>query len=265
MSFVPVIPLSGQAGWAFLQRTRDAQQTAFEAQPKIQRNIAEFEQKISQIGSAEELVKNRNLLEVALGAFGLGDDINNRFLIEKVLSSDTLDSSSLVNRFADKRYLSLSKTFGFGDLGGARTGDTGFAQRIVDAYRTRQFEIAAGEVDPDMRLALGFARDASEIASTPSLSNDGMWFTIMSNTPVRRVFESALGLPRSFGALDLDQQLGELKSRSRQRFGTDDVSKLTTAEKSAEIVNKFLVRSQIDSISTASLSGASVALALLQS
>lgn len=265
MSFVPFVPMSGQAGWAFLQRTRDAQQTAFESQPRIQRNIAEFEKKIASVTSAAELVKDRNLMEVTLGAFGLDDDVNNRFLIEKVLSSDTLDRSSLVNRFADKRYLSLSRAFGFGDAGGARTADEGFASRIVDAYRTRQFEIAAGEVDPDMRLALGFSRDVAEIASRQSLSNDGMWFTIMSNPPVRRVFESALSLPKSFGALDLDQQLGEFKSRSRQRFGTDDVTTLSQSDKSAEIVDKFLVRSQIDAISTAGFSGASIALALLQS
>ncbi|CAM4064267.1 DUF1217 domain-containing protein [Palleronia rufa] len=265
MSFVPVVPLPGPAGWAFLQRTRDTQQTAFEAQPRIQRNISEFEKRIASITSAEDLVGNRNLMEVALGAFGLDGDINNRFLIEKVLSSDTQDRTSLVNRFADKRYLSLSRAFGFGDAGGARTGDDGFARRIVDAYRNRQFEIAAGEVDPDMRLALGFSRDLAEIASRPSLSNDGMWFTIMSNPPVRKVFESALGLPKSFAAIDLDQQIGEFKSRSRQAFGTDDVKALSASDRSPEIVDKFLVRSQIDAISTVGFSSASIALALLQS
>ena len=265
MSFVPVIPFQGQAGWAFLQRTRDAQQTAFEAQPRIRRNIAEFEQKIASVKSAQDLVSDRNLLEVALGAFGLDGDINNRFLIEKVLSADTGDQTSLVNRFADKRYLALSRAFGFGEPGAIRTGDAGFADRIVEAYRTRQFEIAAGEVDPDMRLALGFNRDLSEIAARQTLSNDSKWFTVMASPPLRSVLESALGLPSSFGALDLDQQLGEFKSRSRQRFGTDDIAALSAPDTAAAIVDRFLLLAQIDSISTSGYSGASVALALLQS
>ena len=68
MSFQPVIPAGGYAGWTFLNRTREVQQSAFEASPQISRDVAAFEERIGSITSAEELVGDRQLLRVALGA-----------------------------------------------------------------------------------------------------------------------------------------------------------------------------------------------------
>ena len=74
MSFQPVIPLGGYAGWTFLQRTREAQQQAFETSPQLARDVTYFEEKIGGITSAGDLVDDRRLLRVALGAFGLDDE-----------------------------------------------------------------------------------------------------------------------------------------------------------------------------------------------
>lgn len=182
MTFVPAIPFSGVGGYQFLLRTRPAQQAAFEAQPQVQRRLDHFAERIAQIGSPEELVADRTLREVALGAFGLDSDVDSRYLIEQVLGANSRDPSSLVNRFTDKRYLAMSRAFGFGDIGGPRTQDTGFAERITGLYRDRQFEIAAGEVDTDMRLALGLSRDLGDIAKSPQ-GNDAKWFTVMATPP----------------------------------------------------------------------------------
>lgn len=264
MSFAPVIPLPGLGGYAFLQRTREDQQQAFDAQPRIRRNVDAFAERIGSISTAAELVDDRQMLEVALGAFGLDEDINNRYLIEQILASNTSDPASLASRFSDKRYIALSRAFGFGDIPGGRVAGEGFADRIVTSYRERQFETAAGEIDPNMRLALGFDRDLADIAARQTLSADGKWFTVMATPPLRQVFETALGLPKSFGTLDLDQQLGEFKTRARKIFGTDDIAALAAPDVTPEIVEKFLVRAQIQEISANGLSGASIALSLLQ-
>lgn len=264
MSFAPVIPFRGLAGLAFLQRTRDAQQQTLVATPRIARSTDAFAQRIAKIPDAAALVKDRQLLEVALGAFGLDADINNRFLIEKILSSDTTDPSSLAMRFTDKRYLALSKAFGFGAAGGPRVVDPGFADRIVGAYRDRQFEIAVGDAAPDMRLALGFQRDLGEIAGRRGLSNDGAWFSVMATPPLRRVFETALGLPASFGTLDLDRQLADLKDRAQRIFGTSDIGRLAAPAKTEEITRGFLIRAQIAEGAATINSGAATALMLLR-
>lgn len=263
MIYGPAIPFGGYGGFAFLERTRERQQDVMEAMPAMERDTRAFAERIAGVTSAAELVADRQLLKVALGAFGLDEDINNRFLIEKILESDTSDRNSMASKFADRRYKALADAFGFGNAGGARTGEAGFAERIVARYTDRQFEIAAGEVDQDMRLALGFARDLAEIAAGEG-SPRSKWFTLMSMPPLRSVMETALGLPKSFGQLDLDRQLDEFRSRAEARFGTSDLGELAGGETAKEVVRTFLVMAEIGRVSAESLSRGSAALALLQ-
>ena len=49
MSFQPIIPLAGIAGWRFLERTQATQQAAFEKGPELKRDIAYFEEKIGAV------------------------------------------------------------------------------------------------------------------------------------------------------------------------------------------------------------------------
>ena len=52
MSFQPVIPLAGIAGWRFLERTQAKQQAAFEKSAELKRDIAYFEEKIGAVDLA---------------------------------------------------------------------------------------------------------------------------------------------------------------------------------------------------------------------
>lgn len=113
MSFQPVLPLTGTAGWAFLKRTEAAQEAAFGKRPEVQRDEAYFREKIGSIRSAEALVSDRRLLRISLEAFGLEGDLNARAFIRKVLEEGTLKRDSLANKLADPRYSQLSRAFGF--------------------------------------------------------------------------------------------------------------------------------------------------------
>lgn len=263
MTFSPIVPLAGIGGWEFLGRTRPSQQAALERTPVVRRNTEVFAERIPSITSVDALVADRQVLAVALGAFGLADDIDNTFLIRKILSSDTSDPASLASRYADKRYLSLARAFGFGDPSGPRTTEPGFAQRITDLYHDRQFEVAIGDADPDMRLALGFGRDLAAIAGRTSLSQDGKWFTVLATPPLRAVFEGALGLPDSFGILDLDRQVRDLRTRSLRAFGAESIEDLASPDLREKLIRRFLALSQVDA-SPARQTAASTALRLLQ-
>src|SRR5690606_39015084 len=94
MSFQPTIPMGGLAGWRFLERTAAAQRAAFERGPELARDIAYFQERIAAVGSAEELVADRRLLKVALGAFGLEDEIDKKAFVRKVLEGGTDDPRS---------------------------------------------------------------------------------------------------------------------------------------------------------------------------
>lgn len=260
MSFVPIIPIAGYAGWRFLQQTIQTQKGAFVESPPVKRAAQYFRDNIAKVRTAEELVGNRRLLEVALGAFGLDNDIDNRFFIKKVLEDGTTSPDALSSRLADKRYAALSKAFGFGDVGVARTGFSNFADDILARYENRQFERAVGAQDNTMRLALSLSSELNELIDQTS-SDRAQWFGMMGNKPLRRVVEGALGLPESFGRLDIDQQLQGFRNRARSVFGTDKLSDLAAPAQQEKLVRLFLIRSEA---AASSVSVGSIALTLLQ-
>lgn len=260
MSFAPVVPFGGFAGWSFLTRTMDSQKQAFTGSAAMQRDTEYFREKIGSVTTAEDLVADRRLLRVALGAFGLQDDIGNRYFIQKVLSDGTLDTSDLANRLSDKRYSELASAFAF-DLGVPSTKISTFAGGIVAAYEERQFEEAVGEVDDEMRLALNARRELAKLSGKSS-SEDTKWFTILGSAPLRTMFQTAFGLPTSFASVDLDQQLGTMKDRADRYLGSSDVAQFSDPAKVDDLIKLFLLRSQAQQV--ASISSGAAALSLLQ-
>lgn len=261
--FAPVIPANGLVGWRFLQRTYDSQFEAFTNSSQLTRTTDYFAEKISEVTSAEDIVSDRRLLEVALGAFGLQDDIDNRFFIKKILEEGTTNDDSLANRFSDKRYQDFSEAFGLGPGETSQIQTAEFAADIVSRFQANSFEVATGQQDDSMRVALFAQRQLPELANDDA-SNDAKWFTIMGQPPLRSVFEKALNLPSSFGQIDIDKQLDVFKDRSRQVFGSDDINQFDTPEAIDDLVTKYLVRAQLDSFNTSASSGL-IALTLLQS
>lgn len=262
MSFSPALPVGGLVGWAFLNRTADAQKAAQAREPVMARDIAYFRENIANINTAQELVSDRRLLKVALGAFGLDSDLQNRAFIRKVLEDGTLSTKALANRLANKQYARLSAAFGF-DLGTPRNKVSGFADRILASYRERQFEIAVGQSDNAMRLALNARRELGEL-SAKGLSDLTRWYQILGSPPLRTVFETALGLPKGFGSIDIDRQVGILKERAASVLGSDRSDQFTKAEAVESLVRRFLIRSEADSGAGLSSAPGAAALTILQ-
>ncbi|MEE4318045.1 MAG: DUF1217 domain-containing protein [Erythrobacter sp.] len=261
MSFQPVVPLPGLGGWRFLQRTIDTQQETFVRAPRISRDIAYFEAEIGKVRSAEALVGDRRLLTVALGAFGLQDDIQNRFFIRKVLEEGTLRPDALANKLTDPRYKDMAAAFGFGDFDVPRTALSDFGAEIVARYREQEFERAVGAQNESMRLALFAKRELAALAGSQE-SDNARWFRVMGTPPLRRVFETALGMPAAFGQLDIDRQLDEFRDRSRRVLGSAEVADFASEGARERLIQQFLLRGQD---STGQVPGpASIALTLLQ-
>lgn len=260
--FQPVLPLGGFAGWSFLTRTMDSQKDAYAKSPGIAREVKYFEENIGKVKTAEDLVSDRTLLKVALGAFGLSDDIDNKYFIRKVLEDGTLTDDALANKLSDKRYLKLSQAFGFGDYPVPSTGLSDFGSEITTAYKERQFEAAIGDQNENFRLAMGIDRDLAEIANK-DLEEDTLWFTVMGNPPLRKVFETAFNLPESFGSLDLDKQLATFKDKARAAFGDSGIKQFSSPEKQEDLTRLFLLRADMQAMNINTGSG-QIALTLLQ-
>ena len=241
--YQPVVPTGGIAGWRFLERTLDTQREAFASSAVSQRSIDHFRERIGEVTTAEALVADRRLREVALAAFGLEADIDSIFYVRKILQDGTRDPDALANRIADRRYREFSAAFGFDEPGFPNTVTPGFADRIVARFTERSFEAAVGAVDDTMRVALNGRRELAEVGAGTQ-SNDGKWFTIMGTPPLRKLLEGALGLPQSFGAIDIDRQLAEFKRRAQATFGTSDVAKLAGEGTLSRMIDLYLVRAE---------------------
>lgn len=251
MTFQPVLLQGGVAGWRFLQKTAEQQKNLQNARPEQKRATQYFKDRITTVLSADQLVQDRQLREVALTSFGLASDIDNKYFIQKVLSEGTLNSGSLANKLSDNRYAELSDAFGFGNPGLPRTQIPDFPEEIIKRFEQQRFEESVGVVDPNMRLALSLERELGS-ATSRSQSNDAQWFSIMGSPPLRRVFEGALSLPSSFGRLDVDSQLTRFKSKAAQVFGTDQVKDFQAPEKLEQLRDKFLSSSLASSVKASS-------------
>ena len=263
MTFIPAIAFGGFAGWTVLKRTQERQTAVLASTVEFKRDEDHFRANIGKINTAEQLVADRRLLKVALGAFGLDGDINNKFFIRKVLEDGTLDVGALANRLADKQYQKMSSTFGFGDFAVPATKISDFPDKIIAAYKTRQFELAVGTQNDDLRLALNTTRELSGIATRAGSSEDARWFSVLGNAPLRRVFEKALALPASLGALDLDRQLATFKAKAGVVFGDNSITQFSDPAKVEGLVRRFLLRSESDAFASQNSAGSS-ALQMLQ-
>lgn len=261
MSFQPVIPFSGYAGWAFLKRTMAVQQATLQSGAAAKRDEAYFRAHIGKIDSAEQLVADRRLLSVALTAFGLEGDLGNKAFIRKVLEGGTLASDSLANRLANKQYQKLSAAFGFGDMAVPRNKISDFADRILSQYATRQFESAVGAQKNEYRIALNAEREIAALAGK-SGSEETKWYTVLGTAPLREAFQTALGLPSSFAAIDLDKQLSMIKAKAKAAFGSDTISQFADPARLEKLVRTYVVRAEIGVVNAGASSG-SVALQLL--
>jgi len=261
MTFQPVIPSGGIVGWRFLQRTYDAQLDSFSSSVVNERETEYFLENIGKVQTAEDLVSDRRLLQVALGAFGLEGDIDNRYFIQKILSDGTSADDALSNRLADKRYREFSEAFGLGPGEVPKTVLITDMEAIARDNVVSRFEIAVGEADETMRVSLYAQHALTDLAAQDS-SADTKWFDLMGLPPLRSMMETALGLPSSFGQLDIDKQLEVFKDRLTGLTGSDDLTQFTDPAAVTRLTDQFLARSQIAQLQS-TISPAQTALILL--
>lgn len=233
---------TGLLGWQIVQRTEARQIETVARDPVVQRSITYFQENIARAAKAEELVKDYRLLSTALSAFGLEADLPNRAFIQKVLESDTTDKSSLVNRLADKRYLRLAEAFGYGTDKPTKN----LAETVGKAFVQREFERRIGEGDENLRLGLNARRELDQLA-TRSSTDRTLWFEVIGNAPLRKVFQGAFGFSESYGRLPIDRQFEEYTKASERLLGTSSFKDMAAPEVMNKLIRTFMVRSQLQS------------------
>lgn len=252
MPISPVLPSSGLTGWRYLNDSLETQETIFNRSPDIARDVAYFEENIGSVKTLDDLMGDRRILKVALGAFGLGDEINKGAFVRKVLDEGTEDRSAFAVRLNNSDYLDMARIFDFS--GGELSFSEDQVSSIVKDYQNETFEVALGDVDNSMRLALNFKREISEVANL-GLSENAGWFKVMGSVPLRTVLESAFNMPTGFSQLDIDKQKDLLADKANSLFGGKGVDVFKDPEAAETAVRRFLLQEQIANGPTASTPG----------
>jgi hypothetical protein len=184
-----------------------------------------FRENIGNVVTASQLVEDYRLRRVALSAFGLQDDLPNRAFIERVLGDGVAEPtacrtgcptnatapspkrSASVGRCRQEPCRRASPT-------GSSRGSTG-----------RNSSVRRGTGRGPAPCADGGSGIAGACRARPA--DTTAWLSVLGNPPLRRVFETALGLPASIGTLDLDRQIEEFRDAADRILGFSDISRFS--------------------------------------
>jgi hypothetical protein len=280
MTYTPLIPSSGVAGWNFLQSTYDRQYDAFVKSGSLKNDSEYFAENIGGVTSSEDLLNDRRLLQVAVKAFGLEEEINYRALLQRALNEGTSASDALANTMNDERYVEFSNAFGFGPGQSPMTSDSKAMQAVIDKFQSASFEEAVGEVDETMRTALFAKRAMIEVFGEPDeddvsqlsvkeralrefdlsmkeingkgddvpgvTSVEDQWQDIVQRDTLREFFDTTLRIPAGAAGLEEDERIQLYRERAQVVFGTDDPTVFFSGENKGIIVSAFKTRATVD-------------------
>jgi hypothetical protein len=201
-----------------------------------------YQQTIGTITSVDQLLNDQRLKTYIVKAYGLERNVSDATL-RKILTSDRLDRSSFVNKSDNAAYKALAADFNFDSDGAVRRSDVGAAQdrngiiTTQDLYLHQTVEEQAGEDNDGVRLALYFARKASNIKNA---------YAILADKALLQVAQTALGLPETMSLQDIDRQAKLITDRL-------DLADLQDPDKLQQFLNRFSAKWDIDNaIATAS-------------
>ncbi len=167
------------------------------AEPAVKTATAYYEANIGNVTSIKDFVGNYRLLSYALDAYGLGDQINAKALIAKVLEGGVSDPKSLANTLSDSRWKAFATAFNFVGDGASSVSSPGAVQTTTADYVEQQLESDQGGRDVGVQLALYFQRVAPTVSSA---------YGILANPNLLEAAQTIFGLSPATSATNVDAQ-----------------------------------------------------------
>jgi hypothetical protein len=133
------------------------------AEPAVKTATAYYEANIGSVTSIKDVVNNYRPLSYALDAYGLGDQINAKWLITQVLEGGVSNPKSLADTLGDSRWKAFAAAFNF--AGGASPSSAMSVQTTTSDYVEQELESDQGAQDVGVQLALYFQRVAPTVTS----------------------------------------------------------------------------------------------------
>ncbi|MEM6602462.1 MAG: DUF1217 domain-containing protein [Pseudomonadota bacterium] len=200
-----------------------------------------FELSVSLVASDRDITSNSRVLRFALTAYGLESESYDSFKALNVLTGE----ENLGNTTTDQRWRDFQKDFSFTTSANTlRTQEAGLADTVIEKFADNTFIEAVGEQDENLRLALYFEQRIQELAAQPNIDNFG-WIAVAGETPLANVFQTAFGLPTSFGQLDVDQQQEVYRLRSQSITGSPNLSSYGDSAFVETFLQTYLLRATL--------------------
>ncbi|MBB4064379.1 DUF1217 domain-containing protein [Gellertiella hungarica] len=198
---------------------------------KVEAETTYYKTEIAKLKTADELLKNRRLIDFNLVALGLDPAKISDDTLKKLFKSDLNDPKSFVNTQTDKRLKQLVSSFNFdakGNLIQSAKGsvqDRGHMQKTLDGYLQNELEVRQGEENPGVRFALYFQRKAQTITSA---------YDILGDTALLEVFKTTFSMPDQFSSMKIEQQKAIVEKKL-------NLADLKDPEKVKKLIQRFTV------------------------
>lgn len=188
----------------FLEGTEltTVKETASEAASYYQENIQAVE-------TVDDLLSDRGIIDVVIGAFGLDETVSDDFL-KQIFDSDLSDPKSFVNQQSSNKWAELLASFNFDSEGNLTRETLGTVQQrgetleTVNLYMRQTLEENEGESSEAVRLALYFERTAPTITDA---------YGIIADEALTEVFRTIFGYTDDFSNMDVDAQAKVINSQ----------------------------------------------------
>ncbi len=198
-------------------------QTQTNNEPAVKTAAAYYAKNIGAVKSASQLIGDYRLLSYALKAYGLGDQVNNKALIQKVLAGGVANSHALANTLPNPAWRKFAAAFNFAAKGATAPTSSKSVATTKSDYVEQQLESDQGQSDPGIQLALYFARVA------PTITNS---FQILGDENLLEVVQTIFNLPATASASQIDK---EAKAVSKLA----PIADLSNPKKLSQLVERF--------------------------
>ena len=201
----------------------DASIESLARRPDVASEVRHYRERIEDVKSIDDFLKDDRLFRFAMRAFGLGDFAYAKAFMRKVLSEGTDEPAAFANRLADHRYSAFAETFNFARYGEAATIFDRTRQGTIDRYLRQVLEEEVGLENESLRLALYFERTVPGI-------NDPL--DILKDRALTKVVYTTLGLPATTSVMSIDKQAALISSRI-------DFAQFRTPEGISRFISRF--------------------------
>ncbi|WP_043339988.1 DUF1217 domain-containing protein [Belnapia moabensis] len=115
-SSVPLAIPAGSAGWRLLQAKAPADFVSFSKDPMLKNDVAYLRAKLPTKLTAKDMLADPRLQRIVLSAYRLDAQVGMNGLMEKVLNSDTANSTSLARRMSNAQFVEIARDFNYGGV-----------------------------------------------------------------------------------------------------------------------------------------------------